>query len=265
MPLDKYLLNPAQQESVFLAYSTGIAHCMRKYGYEHPVSRPVDSGLSGEDAPKTRVDGRFGFQSMTHARKWGYHPAGGFPDRSQDSAETQSDADRWFALTGARDLNSDFGPGGTTRDGHKVRSRGCVGDSVLRMTGARDGVVGDSDLATELKFQTLADGQKDKRTLEVFERWSLCMREREYSYRTPLEALSDARWAQSAQPSSEETDTAVADQKCRSEHNVVGVWFAVDYEYQERAVEANLAKLREVKTQLTRQVRAAHEILDESR
>ncbi|MFD9092894.1 hypothetical protein [Streptomyces collinus] len=82
-----------------------------------------------------------------------------------------------------------------------------------------------------------------------------------YSYRSPLEALSDARWGKSNLPSGMEIRTAVADQKCRKRHNVVGVWFAVDYERQELAVKAHRAKLLEVKKQLARQLRAAEDVL----
>lgn len=264
MPLDEYLLNPAQTDSVFSAYSTSVASCMREYGFTYRMSSSSYSGI-GADAPKTRVDGRFGFQSMTHAKKWGYHPDGGFPESRQQSTGSQPDAEKWFALTGTRDLSEDSGPGGTARDGRRVRDHGCVGDALLEITGARDGVIGDAEAATDLKFKTLVEGQEDIRTLEVFELWSRCMKEYKYSYRSPLEALGDARWAKSKQPTGTEIRTAVADQECRSRHNVVGVWFAVDFERQELAVKANQGKLLEVKKQLTHQVRAAERILKKSK
>ncbi|MEU6068533.1 hypothetical protein ABZ864_29765 [Streptomyces sp. NPDC047082] len=264
MPLDEYLLNPAQLESVSSAYSMSIANCMREYGFTYPASDSFNSGI-GADAPKSRVDGRFGFQSMTHAKKWGYHPAGGFPVDKQQRLTSNADPEKWFTLTGTRDLSENSGPGGNARNGHRIPSHGCVGDALLEITGSRNGIIGDAEVATDLKFKTLVDAQKDPRTLKVFDLWSRCMRGYKYSYRSPLGAMSDARWGKSDRPSSAEIRTAVADQKCRSRHNVVGVWFAADFEHQEQAVNVNHDKLAEVKKQLTHQVQAAQKILNKSK
>ena len=264
MPLDEYLLNPEQTETVFSAYSASVASCMREYGFTYRMSTSSYSGI-GADAPKTRVDGRFGFQSMAHAKKWGYRPDGGFPDGERQSTGPAPDADKWFALTGTRDLSEDAGSGGVAQDGRRVRGGGCVGDALLEITGSRNGVIGDAEAATDLKFKTLVEGQQDMRTLEVFGLWSRCMKGYHYSYRSPLEALGDVRWAKSKEPTDVEIGTAVADQKCRSRHNVVGVWFAADFERQELAVKANRKKLLEVKEQLIRQVRAAEQIIKKSK
>jgi hypothetical protein len=198
---------------------------------------------------------------MVHAEKWGYHPTGGFQE--SDSARTASEpgSEKWFALTGSRDENLDSGPGGSAKSGKTVPGGGCRGGALLALTGSRNGVIGDASLATDLKFETLLEGQKDPRTLHVFKLWSRCMRGFEYSYGSPLEALGDRRWAKTKLPSGEEIATAVADQKCRIRSNVVGVWFIVDFEAQEKAVAGNKGRLREVREQLRRQVRAARKIL----
>ncbi|MFD5013776.1 hypothetical protein [Streptomyces chartreusis] len=264
MPLDEYLLNPAQLESVSSAYSLSIAQCMRSYGYtfEVPIS-PLNLGI-GDDAPKTRTDGRFGFQSMDHAKKLGYHPAGGFPQYKKGSTGSGVDREEWFALTGSRDLGKLSGPGGPIQDGDKVLSNGCVGNALLKITGSRNGHIGDSEVATELKFETLTEGQTDERTRKVFSLWSRCMQEYKYSYRSPLDAMNDPQWGKSDQPFATEIRTAVADQKCRARHNVVGVWFAADFESQERAVLDNQEKLIKAKRLITRQVQAALKILKRS-
>ncbi|MFE0438861.1 hypothetical protein ACFW2K_28315 [Streptomyces nigra] len=134
----------------------------------------------------------------------------------------------------------------------------------MKITGSRDGQIGDADISTDLKFATLAKAQKDPRTLQVFSLWSHCMREYDYSYSGPLDASGDPRWTKSRMPTSEEKKVAVADQECRARHNVVGVWFAVDYEYQEQAVKENKKELDGVKRQLDRQVDAAKGILTQN-
>jgi hypothetical protein len=90
------------------------------------------------------------------------------------------------------------------------------------------------------------------------------MKEYGRSYRSPLDALSDPMWVKSSRPSSIEIKAAVADQKCRALHNVVGVWFTVDFEYQERAVMDNRDELLKVKRQINRQVNSAQRILSGS-
>ncbi|MFF2775002.1 hypothetical protein ACFVU3_08845 [Streptomyces sp. NPDC058052] len=56
---------------------------------------------------------------------------------------------------------------------------------------------------------------------------------------------------------------ATADAACRHEHNVVGVWYAVDHAHQERAVAENAAALADVKAGLESKMRAAQRVLDE--
>jgi hypothetical protein len=264
MPLDKYLLNSPKLEAVKSAYSQSIAKCMRAYGMTFEAPEPPGSSVARTDGPKTRVDGRFGYQSMTYAKKWGYHPPGGLPEPKQSDDSPDSDPGEWFALTGSRDIDEMSGPGGLLQNGSKVPSHGCVGAALMKITGSREGQIGDADISTNLKFETLVEAQKDPRTLRVFSRWSRCMREENYSYTTPLDASGDPRWAKSSMPTPEEKKVAVADQECRARHNVVGVWFSVDYEYQERAVAENRKELHSVKKQLDRQVHAAKKILAQS-
>ncbi|MDG5807770.1 hypothetical protein P9869_34990 [Streptomyces ossamyceticus] len=262
MPLDDYLLNPSQFEDVKSAYSQSIAKCVRSYGMTFETPNPSATPSALPDSPTTRIDGRFGFQSMTYAKKWGYHPPGGISKNKEKATKnTDADPDKWFALTGSRNIKEMSGPGGVLRNGKRVPSHGCVGSAVMQLTGSRDGQIGDADISTDLKFETLIKARNDPRTLRVFSLWSDCMREIGYSYGGPLDASSDPRWTESEKPTKEEIEIAVADQKCRKRHNVVGIWFAVDSEYQERAVTDNRAALSEAKKQLDRQVNAARKIL----
>ncbi|MET9111574.1 hypothetical protein [Streptomyces zhihengii] len=261
MPLDRYLLNPEQYELLMTGYSQKIAQCMRNYGHSYPVVNFSAYSGMGAEAPRSRVDGRFGFQSMDHAKTWGYHPSGGIPKRVPSGADF-GDPDFLFSLTGARDGGAAAGPGGSAAKGRLVPAGGCVGESLLYLTGSRQGQLGDSELAVRLKMETLLQGQRDPETVKVFSKWSHCMAERNYSYESPLDAMNDPQWGNGAKPSPKEISTAVADQECRYEHNVVGVWFAADFAHQRRAVAANHAELQIIKGRLDRQIAAAREIKD---
>ncbi|MEV2231875.1 hypothetical protein AB0H69_25375 [Streptomyces phaeochromogenes] len=264
MPLDKYLLDPGQSESVNSAYLMSIANCMRRHGFKYGFSRDAYHSSSEIDAPKTRIDGRFGYQSMRHAEKWGYHPAEGLSKGGRLDIKYSTDSNSRFVLTGSKDAGEAFGPGGHDQVGNNVPARGCVGSALLEVTGSRNGNVGDAEISTDLKFKTLIKGQKDPRTRKVFDLWSGCMSQHHYTYDTPLDAISDLRWSKTSQPSATEIETAIADQECRAKHNVVGVWFAVDFEYQLQAVGQNLTELKDVEKQMTRKVKAAKKILSKT-
>ncbi|MFJ8803076.1 hypothetical protein [Streptomyces sp. NPDC102487] len=262
MPLDEYLLNPSESESVSSAYLLSISKCMRQYGLTFNVPKEQSRSGAKDDAPKTRTDGRFGFQSIKHARKWGYHSADDvFREPAKHKNQSIEKPDGWFALTGSRSLGEAFGPGGVSRSGSQVPERGCVGTALLQITGSRNGNIGDAKLVTNLKFSTLIKGQKDPETLKVFSLWAHCMKNLTYSYGSPLEPMRDPLWLKSTKPSAEEINTAVADQKCRAKYNVVGVWYVADLKYQKQAVKENQRQLIAAKRNKIRQVRAARKIL----
>lgn len=237
MPLDPYLLDPAQIAALDKAQSVLVSRCMGKLGYDYPVAtESADPSGMGADAPTTRVDGYFGFQSMSHARKWGYHPKGGFPE-ADDSAGTHLPAQESTALNG------------------------CAGQARQSLTGGSTGDLGDPDFVVRLKFDTLGEGTRDPRTLAVFAKWSACMKARGHRYADPMKASGDPAWSRTRLPGPQEIAVAVADQECRRDTNVVGVWYAVDYGYQQQAVQQNSARLAAAKAQTAAHLAAADRVL----
>ncbi|MFD6999470.1 hypothetical protein ACFWA5_25140 [Streptomyces mirabilis] len=261
MPLDPYLLNPQQNKTINDAYSALISRCMRRFGYSYAATTESDdpSGM-GADAPSTRIDGYFGFQSMAHAQKWGYHPEGGFPETKIVPDSNQTPNER-AALTGSADARKKSGSGGQTVNNQRVPYRGCLGEANHAITGSATGYIGNPDFAVQLKFDTLIKGEKDPKTLAVFAKWSACMKASGYRYTDPLKAAGDPDWNRGRLPARREIEVAVADQECRRGNNVVGVWFSVDYEYQQQAVQENLAHLTAIKNSLTAHFAAAHRAL----
>jgi hypothetical protein len=62
-----------------------------------------------------------------------------------------------------------------------------------------------------------------------------------FDYPTPLDVLQDRELL--ARASSAQRATAVADTTCKREHNVVGVWAAVEAAYQRTLIEENQSAL----------------------
>jgi hypothetical protein len=258
MPLDTFLLNPEQQKTLGDAYAGLVSDCMKRFGFAY--TPPREQEQRSADAPTTRVDGRFGTQSAGQAEKWGYHSEGGVSEEDRGpwgGAGQKMTAAMQTAERGSDDPKEKFGPGGQVVNGETVPDHGCVGEARKKLTGSVDGALADAELATDLKFDTLTKAQQDARTRAVFAKWSTCMKGKGFDYADPLAANGDQEWAKTPQPTRHEIRVATADQECRTEHNVVGVWFAVDYAYQERAVERNAEALAGVKKDIDRILKAA--------
>ncbi|GAA3011930.1 hypothetical protein GCM10020229_24180 [Kitasatospora albolonga] len=256
LPLDGYLLSPAQLLTVQKAQTKLATACMARFGFDYAPPQPAPPARDA-DAPTTRVDGRYGPQNAATMAKWGYHPEGGDPGAGVQPPRLQLSPEMTTALRGASDPKQKYGPGGQLINGRTVPERGCVGESVRKLTGSVDGRVGDAQLAEDLKFRTLVDSQKDARTAAVFAQWSGCMKESGFDYPDPVAALGDKAWQDGSAPSPRELQVATADAACRHRSNLVGVWHSVDFAYQEQAIAENAAAMAEIRTALHAQVDAA--------
>ncbi|WP_431676262.1 hypothetical protein [Kitasatospora sp. KL5] len=262
LPLDAYLLNPQQASTVAKAQQELVSRCMKRFGFTYTPPAPADQQRDS-DAPTTRVDGRYGHQSAALMAKWGYHPEGGIratPDRSGGNGWATT-PEMAAAERGVSDPKQRLGPGGQVINGQTVPEHGCVGESVKQLTGTVNGRVGDAQTVDDIKFSTLKNSQEDARTRAVFAQWSQCMKVSGYDYPDPLAAVGDPQWRKTALPTEHEVRVATADAACRTKHNVVGVWYAVDYAYQEQAIKDNAQAMTAAKTALETQVRAATQAL----
>lgn len=265
LPLDPYLVNPSQQATIDAAYAKSISRCMARFGFDYrpPAQTP---GPRDSDAPVTRIDGRYGSQSAELMAKWGYHPEGGIPESRPPSEEPAREMshDMVVAGRGTSDPQKAFGPGGQVINGETVPRRGCMGEGIEELTGSTEGTLYDPQIAIDLKLRTLYASQQDARTQAAFAKWSRCMRTRGFDYEDPLAAGGDPEWRKSPRPTPRELKVATADAACRHEHNVVGVWYAVDHAHQETAVAENAAALAGVKAGLESKMRAARRVLDDT-
>ncbi|MFD7427778.1 hypothetical protein [Streptomyces sp. NPDC059814] len=262
LPLDAYLVNPGQLSMINKAYAKSISLCMTRFGFTYMPS--VESqGPRDSDAPVTRTDGRYGHQSARLMARWGYHPEGGAsvsPPSSEESTQKTS-PDMVIAGRGSSDPSKAFGPGGQIINGKAVPYHGCMGEAVKKLTGSVDGALYDPQIAIDVKLKTLEESQQDKRTKAVFAKWSRCMKIRGFTYEDPLAAGGDPQWRKAAEPTPHELKVATADAACRHENNVVGVWYAVDFSYQEKAIAGNAVAMARVKTDLESKIRIAIQVL----
>ncbi|MFC7218657.1 hypothetical protein ACFQLX_10830 [Streptomyces polyrhachis] len=261
LPLDPYLLDPAEQEKLSSAYRALVGRCMKRFGLTYQAPQLPRQPQS--EGPATRVDGRFGPQSASLAARWGYHPPGGPPKQSKGAwaSDLQNlPPDYELVLSGSDGRGAE----GTKSavNGQPVPKGGCDQEARQQIAGStkpRESV--DAKIADDLKFATLVKAQQDERTRAVFAKWSACMADRGYQYADPIAVAKDEKWTTTPQPTAQEIQIAVADQDCRTKHNVVGIWFAVDEAYQRQAVEDNAEALAEVLKENESQLKRAADAL----
>ncbi|MGK4580520.1 hypothetical protein [Kitasatospora sp. HPMI-4] len=257
LPLDGYLLNRDQQTTVEVAQQKLIVSCMARLGFTYvPPAGPRPPRDS--DAPTTRMDSRYGHQNAELMAKWGYHPEGGNPAGTGVKPSSQPMSQQMTtAMEGTSDPNERFGSGGQVFNGRQVPDHGCIGAADKQLTGAVDGLVGDAQVATDLKFETLKDSQHDERTQAVFAQWSHCMKDAGFDYPDPLAAVGDPQWRKTPTATPSELRVATADAACRHKFNVVGVWYAVDVAYQQGAIAGHAEAMAKAKTDLEALTKAA--------
>lgn len=124
-----------------------------------------------------------------------------------------------------------------------------------------DGILLDPQIAVNVNLQTMYDARQDERTKSVFTKWSLCMKDRGFNYKDPLASISDTEWQKSSKPTAHELKVATADAACRHKENVVGIWYAVDYAYEEQALAANAASMAKVKAGLDSKVLISTQVM----
>ncbi len=243
LPLDAYVLTPAQQSKVQGVRFALVAKCLKTFGldFKGPSSEPITY-------PRNAV--RLGWLGDPPVEKYGYHP----PVDMQDEILNAEDGVRTYSIS---DDESYVLSGKIRRfHGKSVPRRGCGGEveSILSR-GARSLP---TIVPEESQVQVLADGAseratKDDRLRAADHVWSGCMKRAGFDYATPITAQTDRRWASTMQVdhpephwSKAELDTATADHRCRLETNYYGVRRTVHAQAQQWFIDRNPDFLQQV-------------------
>ncbi|MFJ4688670.1 hypothetical protein [Streptomyces sp. NPDC088789] len=278
LPLEAYEWTDDEERTRRQGEDLLAAACMRDFGFDL-APRPRyrgdkalrDANRYGVTDPDTAS--RFGYRIDPAAR--GPKPPGDDfspaeslvlfgPQDGQDPSQEEGGQDSPQEEGGQDSSQEEGGQAeGTTADGKPVPKGGCWGKAIRDL--AADGPKVDPDqeeFASQLAIYTFQEAQKDSRVKRVFADWSSCMKEQGFSYKGPMDPVEDRSFknAENAETASDrEIRVAVADVECKQRHNVVGVWYAVEVAYQERAVEQNQEQLNTLKERKESMLRAAAE------
>ncbi|WP_371493954.1 hypothetical protein OG871_02690 [Kitasatospora sp. NBC_00374] len=236
LPIEAYLLNGRQTAQLQSAVGTLETRCMARFGFDY---RPPQPDLQ---SPVTQTARRYGVTDPSEAASLGYHAPAGF-SRAKEPA-TGLSAEGQQVLTGGGTPDRPAATPGPAVRGQAVPAGGCIGEAVAKVHPDRG--LQEAELADRINSGDYERSLQDARVKDVFAKWSGCMKDKGYTYGTPLDALNDRRWATDS-PSREETETALADQECAARHNVVGVWFTVESAMQRHDIDARAEALKKVK------------------
>lgn len=240
LPVEDYLMSPAENDRVERARSALIGACMKRFGFDFTPRTPDYKKMSGQ------VSNRYGPTDTKAAAARGYHP-----DRQQmsEGAETsqKSLSKDMKAVLGGGDDSSGNASSRTEKSyrGILIPEGGCSGESDRTLT-TGGGLIQDAEAAVAVNFDSFDKSAADRRVRKAFAEWSTCMKEKKFSYATPLEAINDQRW-RTDEPSAAEIATAVAEVECKQRYDVVGVWFSVESSYQRADIKAKAHRMAEIR------------------
>ncbi|RSO07304.1 hypothetical protein DMH18_25545 [Streptomyces sp. WAC 06783] len=240
-PLESYKLTDDQEKKIVQAVDALTVSCMKSFGITYkPVPSTGDNGLGSSHKHL------YGVTDEKEARTYGY----GDPDVGQEvQKQTTGETDEELAVRLGEV---------TTYNGKPVPEGGCQGQSSRQVFKGQSAEQGEA-FTDELILQASARTQEDPRVREVFHKWNNCMKDKGFSYKTPLEALDDSEFA-APSVTQREKDVAVADAQCKKNNNVTGVWSSVEMAYQKRAIGENSARLAGVRANIQKNMQSVARI-----
>ncbi|MBY8884681.1 hypothetical protein K7472_07460 [Streptomyces sp. PTM05] len=222
MPVERYLLDNAQQSTLGKARDVLIQQCMRRFGLRYPSAHLVTTDSPDGDAAD--MARRYGVTDPVVAARYGYHPASGTALPPPASA---LDDDQKTVLLGQV----------YTFHGKSVPTQGCSGEADRKL-----GPGVDEQEAEQLDSLSYTQSLKSSPLEAAFGSWSRCMAATGQHYPTPIASGNDPRWA-TAMPTSAEKRTATADARCKESADVVPIWLRTETGIQDSAIASHRAGL----------------------
>ncbi|GAA2037920.1 hypothetical protein GCM10009839_44190 [Catenulispora yoronensis] len=248
MPIQAYEVTSRQSSEISAAYATLVGRCLARFGFT--------------DMPKPRINqhdidsvrSRYGPGDDVMAEH-GYHfrqDEMGPPDSPSEGGAPPTESAAQIAV--------ENGSGPKVVNGQQVPDGGCAEDAKRQVT-ADGAVYGEPDLVGSIDAASYTRSQSDQRVLAVFAKWSDCMKQRGYTYVSPVAALEDPKWKTGGSADPAEIATAQADLACKRQYNVIDVWFAVDSAMQQAAIEQNATQLNAIKDGIAKELKIAADVL----
>ncbi|GHF31763.1 hypothetical protein FHX82_007136 [Amycolatopsis bartoniae] len=246
-PLDSYHQTPEQRLSVKRADDVLMRDCLRRYGFDYELP-----DRTGQPALENRV---IGIVDQGLATRYGYKPAG-YLDHANSVKEAKSKQASWTPEM----MSVLNGEGQSKINGVAVPEGGCSAEARTALGRRLDGKPGDENFVYRLEATAGSLAEQDSRVKAAFAKWSSCMAAAGFDYRDPWQANNDPAFSADV-ATQREIDTATTDVGCRAQHDVNGIWVAVETAYQEQLMAANAEALRSHRSASAEQLQKSETVL----
>lgn len=218
LPIEAYMPAPSAARTITNVRDDVMDACMSKAGFDGWKPAPDLPNIDGASF----TDGRYGISDAEQAAKYGYH-------RDPELMKAYNDA----MTEGAVDESG--------ADEGQVRQ--CAQEADTNVTAAQtDPLVGQIDIEGYKASLT------DPAVVDVFAKWSACMKDKGYTYATPPDVQEDPQFTDPENITPEEIATAKADISCRDQYPVAQVWFGAEVKIQQAAIAKNQDALDRIRT-----------------
>jgi hypothetical protein len=238
LPIERYLLTPAQNAAINHAMWILSAQCMRERGVDNFT---VPAELTGQWAG-SEVARRYGPTDLDRARRYGYHDASSAAAQPAQPASTP-------ALTAAE---------------RQVLTN-CRHEATRELDGGQPLTDQWQGAAEKVDLQSYQSSAHSPQVEAVEAQWSACMAGLGHHYSTPNDAFNDPAWRRSSAASPTEIATAVDDIQCKWKTNLIGVWVSVETRIQDSAIAQQRAELDIEQRAESQQLAATARIEQQSR
>lgn len=251
-PIDAYRPVPDEQNFIDLAVHEAMQSCMARFGlkFDRPFSKVP---MENHD-----YDRLFGVLNLAEATTDGYHIPGEVVLASGEAARSEKDppsADELDPLF----LNVASGDGDASVNGKTVPEGGCITEARSKL--------GNVD-ASQTLYETavnygLTQSDRDTRVIAAFRSWSACMKDRGFTYETPMAAVDDPHWA-TPTASEAEIEVATADIQCKTSTNLTGLRVAVASAWQSQYIASHAKEYAAAREGVEEQLASARSLLQSS-
>ncbi|MEU0698673.1 hypothetical protein ABZ349_32560 [Streptomyces niveus] len=242
LPIQDFM--PTANENLLIdrARNALAVKCMEGKGYAgFSLPAPVADG-------RDLTDRRYGLSDIVAARAHGYE----LPKiRESGTGEfvEKLPGDQKRALVG--DKKNLSGP--------TFARFGCTGVAMQEIVGSAPPIVPAYQLASEIQMKSWNKSFKDPALIPFFGRWSDCMKDSGYRFKTPMDAPGSSRMTRD-----EAREMAEAEVVCNYESGLLKKWYSIDSGNQREEIAKQESRLREGLRKFEKQVESAKGILVEN-
>lgn len=252
LPVSAYFFTPEQQVLMDTARSTLAADCMKRFGFDWPVTKAE---------PVKALSRRYGVVGEKVAAEHGYHmiPSAGDAEHAPGAVSGgRKLPPEAYMVYGAKGAKADAGG---SYQGKAIPQGGCLGEAgrTLGLDKIQDPAKGKIGLLS-IDFSSFEKAREAPEFKKAQDEWAACMKTAGYQHTGFLQPTEKyASQGNSASP--EEKVVAKADVKCKQETKLATVLLRLETKIQNDYIEQNATGFAEIKKDQDAVIRSVNETL----